>query len=71
MDPLIVGEDELMDLNEVVEDELLLNMPFVAYHDPDKCSGKQQYEFSAEEETAPVEEKENPFSVLEQLKSGK
>lgn len=71
MDPLIVAEDELMDLNEIVEDELLLSMPFVSYHEPDECSGKQNYEFSAGETKASAEGKENPFKVLEQLKSGK
>lgn len=71
MDPLIVGEDELLDLNEVVEDELLLSMPFVSYHEPDQCNGKQQYVFSIDEDITSAAEKENPFKVLEQLKSGK
>lgn len=71
MDPLIVGEDEWVDLNEVVEDELLLNMPFVSYHDDENCSEKS-YSF-ADEETdlllSSQSEKENPFSVLANLKS--
>lgn len=70
MDPLIVGEDEWVDLNEVVEDELLLNMPFVSYHDDESCSEKS-YSF-ADEETENLlssqSEKENPFSVLAGLK---
>ena len=69
MEPLIVAEDELLDLNEVLEDELLLALPFVSYHQPDQCSGRQRYESTLGEQ--PVVEKENPFSVLEQLKSGK
>lgn len=70
MDPLIVAEDELVDLNEVVEDELLLAMPFASYHDPDQCGGKQVYQ-SGEEQAPASAKKENPFSVLAQLKPGK
>ena len=69
MDPLVVGEDELVDLNEIVEDELLLGLPIVSYHDVAECSGHQQYE-SADEAAKEVV-KENPFKVLEQLKSSK
>lgn len=71
VDPLIVAEDELMDLNEIVEDELLINMPFVSYHDPEDCPGEQSYSFGSKETEAALEEaeKENPFSVLEQLKN--
>ena len=71
MDSLIVGEDELVDLNEVLEEELLLSMPFVSYHEPGECSGKQSYESATDVEETIVEEKENPFSVLEQLKADK
>jgi uncharacterized protein len=73
MDPLIVGEDELVDLNEVIEDELLLNMPFVSYHDDENCS-QQSYSFSDEatEKLISTEnEKDNPFSVLAGLKPNK
>lgn len=72
IDPLIVAEDELIDLNEIVEDELLLNMPFVSYHAPEECPGEQSYSFGSKETEAALEkaesEKENPFKVLEQLK---
>ncbi|CAA0096662.1 Large ribosomal RNA subunit accumulation protein YceD [BD1-7 clade bacterium] len=73
-DPLIVGEDELVNLNEVVEDELLLSVPFVSYHDPADCRGTQNYESldpSSADKPAVEEETTNPFSVLASLKSGK
>ncbi len=70
MDPLIVVENELVDLNDVVEEELLLGLPFVSFHEVGECTGKQRYESSSEELITPVV-KENPFKVLEKLKSGK
>lgn len=69
-DPLMVDDEELFDLNEMLEDELLLAMPFVSYHEPDQCKGRQFYE-SAAPGVPVAEKKENPFSVLESLKSGK
>lgn len=66
LDPWLVAEEEInADLYAMVEDELLLNLPAVAYHselciDPETLSiGKP--------ETA-SQEKANPFQVLEQLK---
>jgi uncharacterized protein len=70
MDPLIVVENELVDLNEVVEEELLLSLPFVSFHEMGECTGKQRYESFSEDMVAPVV-KENPFKVLEKLKTGK
>lgn len=72
MDSLVVEEDDLVDLNEVVEDELLLGLPFVSYHPVGTCSveGLERVS-SGSEDIAPVVERENPFKVLERLKSGK
>ncbi|TNE75676.1 MAG: nucleic acid-binding protein [Gammaproteobacteria bacterium] len=64
LDPWIV-EGETADLSAMIEDELLLALPFVIYHPEGSCRADTQYS-KAEE---PVEEgKENPFSILEQLK---
>lgn len=69
-DPLIAEDEQLLDLNEILEDELLLAMPFVSYHEPGQCKGKQSYQSFAGDQ--PVEErKESPFSVLASLKSNK
>lgn len=68
LDPLIVGE-ELVDLADIVEEELILSLPIVSYHNSDKC---QEAPLSfGEAENLPVEpeqQKENPFKVLAQLK---
>lgn len=67
LDPLILGEGE-SDLHDLVEEELILALPFVNYHDPDECSGKQSYS-SGTEQTKAEPEGSSPFSVLEQLKN--
>ncbi len=64
LDPLILPEDGSTDIYQVVEEELLLALPMVAYHSYD-CIDKALYSCG---EPAKPEPKENPFNVLEQLK---
>ena len=63
-DPWILGEG-VADLYDMIEEELLLSMPSVAYHD-EPCIDRKLYSSGK-----PVEAKKekNPFQVLEQLKS--
>ncbi len=70
LDPWVVGEGQT-DCYQVIEDELLLSLPIVSYHE-EGCvphsyfsSGKE----AAEEAIAVAAEETNPFKVLEQLKS--
>ncbi|MCQ3830382.1 DUF177 domain-containing protein [Microbulbifer elongatus] len=65
LDPVIQEGDEL-DLYQVLEDEILLNLPMVAYHDWD-CVAHEAFQSRSEEPEA-EEQRENPFKVLEQLK---
>lgn len=74
VEPLVVADGELIDLNEVVEDELLLNMPFTIFHENETCHSQQHIFLDP---NAPAEElvvdesdikKDNPFSMLSQLK---
>jgi len=64
-DALLLEEEEV-ELLPMVEEELILNLPIVAYHDD--CSVQTSFgdADTAEEE---VEDKPNPFSVLAQLKT--
>ena len=62
-DPLLVEEDLV--LASVVEEELILSLPAVAYHDD--CSVQTSFGEDLIEE-AEQEEKPNPFSVLAALK---
>lgn len=70
LDPYIVGE-EPQDVRDLVEDELIISLPFVSYHAPGQCGAAGYTAASEPEPAAAAEVKENPFKVLEQLKSGK
>ena len=63
-DPLIV-EGEEIELLPVIEEELILSLPYDAYHED--CS--VQTSFGDAEAVAKDNEKPNPFSVLAQLKA--
>ncbi|WP_370978842.1 YceD family protein [Agaribacterium sp. ZY112] len=65
IEPWIVGEDET-DLIEIVEEEILLNIPVVARHDEDCLNPDLLSVGEIDEEIS--EPKENPFSVLAGLK---
>ena len=69
LEPLLIEDGALTDLNAVVEDELLLNMPFVSYHAHTDCIDQLHYEHVTPAETAVIETKANPFSVLATLKT--
>ncbi|MBQ0719958.1 MAG: DUF177 domain-containing protein [Gammaproteobacteria bacterium] len=62
----LLDEQGEADLYEAIEEELLLALPIVAYHDPADCSAQGQYSTGDFEE--PVPEKKNPFAVLGSLK---
>lgn len=70
IEPLIVGE-ELTDLADIVEEELILSLPFVNYHDLQACPAGETVGYTSAEQPVAEEPKENPFKVLEQLKSNK
>ncbi|MCP5325651.1 MAG: DUF177 domain-containing protein [Oceanospirillaceae bacterium] len=63
----IVTDGESLALPQLLEDELILSLPMFAYHD--HC---EEHEHTSEsvssQDEAVVEKKENPFSVLAQLK---
>ena len=61
LDPWIVDSDAA-DLYEMVEDELLLALPIVAYHDTDECRARGSYSTGDVSDSA-----ENPFGILAQL----
>jgi len=59
----LYSDDGSIDIVEVVEDELLLAIPLVAMHEDTACNENWQV---SESETAI---KDNPFAVLQQLKT--
>jgi len=59
--------DKIADLNIVLEDEVLLVLPIVNYHNVGECTGT-----AFDEKVEPVREEavvDSPFSVLKQLKN--
>ena len=74
-DPLMLQE-EPMALVPLLEEELLLSLPLVAYHPPEVCQVQQSFTTESESDArslaAQVKEKrqrQNPFSVLAGLKT--
>jgi len=66
LEPAELDEDGRMDLWEVIEDELLLNLPDFPMHPEGEC---QALSIGPEEDIAAEEvERPNPFDVLAQLK---
>ncbi|MFA5493387.1 MAG: YceD family protein [Porticoccaceae bacterium] len=63
LEPWIVAS-ETTDLFDLVEDELLLALPIVAFHDRGECEGHSSYSTGQIEDSA-----ENPFGILAQLKT--
>ena len=64
LDPWIVGEGAA-DLYEMIEEEMLLSLPAVAYHQEPCIDSKLLVSGKPVE----VKQEKNPFQVLEQLKS--
>lgn len=64
-DPWVTGEGE-GDLYEILEEELLLSLPVVAFHEGE-CVNQDLFN-SGELPDSKSEQKPNPFQVLQQLK---
>ena len=67
LDPWVV-EGEQGNLWALVEDELILEVPAVAYHDTESC--KQLLDAYRQPPATQERDGDNPFKVLEQLKQG-
>jgi len=76
----LVTQEERVDLYQLIEDELLLSLPIVAYHPDPTCIIDSEYEYTNKEVdtvkkllVTPIspegETSDSPFSVLAQLKS--
>lgn len=61
----LYSDDGWIDIVEVVEDELILAIPLVAMHENRACNSN----WRASAITAETVRKENPFAVLQQLKT--
>ena len=66
-EPLLVDPESLA-LPEVIEEELMLSLPMFAYHEACHGDYQQTDQDEADESDERDEGKENPFSVLSDLK---
>ncbi len=62
----LLDEDGEADLYEAVEEDLLLALPIVAYHDSPDCQAEGHY--STGDFAEVVSDKKNPFEILGSLK---
>lgn len=67
-EPLVVNEFGEVRLKEVIEDELILDVPLIPKHDDVDCSASDMEMSWGEIEEEVVEQKPNPFAVLDKLK---
>ncbi len=67
----LVAPEGLVELLAILEDELLLSLPIVAYHPDPNCVDQTEYVAPADELEALVEPttEDSPFKVLENLKN--
>jgi uncharacterized protein len=66
-EPVIV-ENEQLDLHAMLEDELILSLPQVVYHDEEECRVSPDQLSSGAEAAASAEPAASPFDVLRTLK---
>lgn len=69
LDPLLLGEKELIQLLDLVEDELLLSIPVAPRHAMGNCQQPEAAAAKPDEEQTRIRRK-SPFEVLAGLKSG-
>lgn len=67
-DPVIMAEGEVV-LSQLVEEELILGLPIVAYHEESGCNPAALKYASSTDDATDDEIKPNPFSILAQLKA--
>ncbi|MFT3931370.1 MAG: YceD family protein [Spongiibacteraceae bacterium] len=70
LEPYVVDEGP-QDIRDLIEDELILCVPYASYHDDENCAGEYRHEPAEEIVETEKEKKPNPFKVLEQLKPSK
>ncbi len=65
----LYSDDGCIDIAEVVEDELILAVPLVAMHEDTACNEDWPLTGPLTDSQSEAAVKENPFAVLQQLKT--
>lgn len=69
LDAWLVLPDDKVDVLPIIEDEIILSVSEFSMHDPGQCNIKNQFlDSPADAKVSKVVEKENPFSILGQIK---
>jgi uncharacterized protein len=63
-EPIMVDEENRFSLLTLVEDDIILNLPIVAMHEPDECKRTLPVVISGSDVV------DNPFKIIGSLKSG-
>jgi uncharacterized protein len=66
-DPVLV-KDGRLNIQDMVEEELIVDLPIVSMHDPKDCKIQLPLEVIGDVEPLPEVEKESPFKIIESLK---
>jgi uncharacterized protein len=66
-DPVVVSADNL-NMTDMVEEELMINLPIVPMHDPKDCKVTLPIVVVADAEAEAQAKKQHPFKVIESLK---
>jgi uncharacterized protein len=66
-DPVLI-KDGSLNIQDMIEEELIVNLPIVPMHNPQDCKIQLPLLVAADEESLPAVEKENPFKIIESLK---
>ena len=69
VDPVVLDTD-VLDVFSLVEDELIVSTPFISYHPEGECEPAGPTRYQPESEQKIEGDRENPFAILEKLKSG-
>jgi len=65
-DPVEVDEHGHVEIAKLIEDEFIVSIPFFPMHNVEECSGEQDLTVGEIDDS--VEERPNPFAVLQKLK---
>lgn len=66
----LLVENTVVELAAIIEEEILLNLPIVAKHEPENCGVAVSYGAASNEQMSATK-KANPFEVLAKLKTTK
>ena len=69
LDPIICGTGQRLNLNTLIEDELLLAIPIVVFHENEQdCDASSDYFAAVSNPLAEETSSSNPFEILKKLK---